>query len=267
MDIPAAPCGPDIPSILADRWWLSPAALRRWADQRLVTNAWTVICGVAAPVASAAHAVLGKTGAYMKKYLQALTIAVAMGLTGIAAQAATILPKNDTTVLVTAPLSLLGLGGAPTGTAGVSLSDGKPLFAFGITGGTIDAAGNALIEHDGSGVQLFALADTSVSATVGTFLIDTLGGTVSGIVNGSGPSTVLFTFGEITKRGISLNISSALAGALTSVFGAPDLTGARFGFANTAPEVAPVPVAGALPLLAGGLALLGAVGLRRRRAV
>lgn len=195
---------------------------------------------------------------------KALVLALAAGLFAAAAQAATILPKNDTTVLVTARLAALGLGGAPTGTAGVSLDpDGRPLFAFGITGGTIDKAGNALIEHTGSGVQLFALAAPATSATVGNFLIDTLAGTVSGIVNGAGPSTVLFNFGETTRRGISLNISSGLAGALTAVFGAPDLTGARFGFANTAPETAAVPVPAPFALLLG--AVVGLAAIRRRR--
>ncbi len=201
----------------------------------------------------------------MANHFRTLAVALAMGLAGAVANAATILPKNNTTVLVTAPLTALGLGGAPTGTAGVSLDgEGLPLFAFGITGGTIDAAGNALIEHDGSGVRLFALADPTISATVGNFLIDTLAGTVSGIVNGSGPSTVLFNFDAVTPRGIAISISSALAGALTGVFGAPDLTGARFGFANTAPEVAPVPLPATLPLAAAGFAALAAFGARRR---
>ncbi len=202
----------------------------------------------------------------MNVRMMALSVVAAVGLAG-SAIAATILPQGQTTVLVTAPLKALGLGGAATGTGGVTLSDGFPLFSFNITGGTVDAAGNALIQHVGSGVQLFALADQTIAATVGNFLIDTKAKTVSGVVNGGSASAILFTFGEVTKRGISLNISTALAGALTAVFGAPDLTGVRFGFANTAPQVAPVPVAGALPLMAGGLGMLGALGLRRRRTV
>ena len=204
------------------------------------------------------------------RQLKAIALALVAGLAVTAAtvteiRAATILPKNETTVLVTAPLAALGLGGAPTGTAGVSLNpDNKPIFAFDITGGSIDKAGNALIEHNGSGVKLFALANTSISATVGNFLIDTLAGTVSGIVNGSGPSTVLFTLGETTKRGISLDISAGLAGALTAVFGAPDLTGVRFGLANTAPETAAVPVPAPFALLLG--AIVGLAAIRRRRA-
>lgn len=204
-----------------------------------------------------------RLGEEVKRYLAAMALALVAGLSGVASHAATILPKGETTVLVTANLRALGLKAEPTGTASVTTSDRKPLYSFPITGGTADAAGNLKIEHEGSGVLLFARKNSEIQASVGNFLIDTLAGTVSGIVNGAGPSVVLFTLGELTPRGISLDISSVLAGALTAVFGAPDLTGVRFGLANTAPEIAPV------PLPATGLALLGALvglgALRRRR--
>jgi hypothetical protein len=168
---------------------------------------------------------------------------------------ATISPIGTTNVRVVAPLAALGLGAAPTGTATVDLTGVKPLFLFPITGGTIDASGNAVIQHNGSGLTLFSLDDASLAATVSDFIIDTLAGTVSGIVNGSGPTTVLFNFGGIRPDGIILNVSSGLAGALTSVFGVSDLTGARFGFGNTDPVAAPV------PLPASALLLISAVGL------
>jgi hypothetical protein len=189
-----------------------------------------------------------------------LSVVAALGLGAPAALAATIAPTGETTVLVTAPIGSLGLGANPTGTASVSDAGGQPLFAFDITGGTIDGAGNALIEHDGSGVELFALAQPGISARVANFLIDTAAGTVSGNVNGGAGATVLFTFGNVTAGGIELNISADLAGALTAVFGAPNLTGVQFGLANTAPSAVPLP-ASALLLLAG----LGALGAARSR--
>ena len=65
-----------------------------------------------------------------------------------------------------------------------------------------------------------------------------------------------------------LEISSDLAAALTGVFGAPDLTGARFGYANTDPQIgpAPIPLPATLPLLAAGLLVAGLAARRRKAA-
>jgi hypothetical protein len=71
-----------------------------------------------------------------------------------------------------------------------------------------------------------------------------------------------FTFGTPGTGGIPLLISSDLAIALTSIFGAGDLTGAEFGLANTSPT--PVPLPAGLPLLLAGLG--GLAVLRRKRA-
>lgn len=171
-----------------------------------------------------------------------------------------IAPIGVTTVEVTADLAGLGLGGAPVGSATAN----GAVFSFPITGGSI-TDGNALIEHDGSGVTLFTLAeDNNASVSVGNFLIDTMMGTVSGDVFGLATGVTFFTFGTPDPlRGIPLLISSDLAIALTSIFGAGDLTGAEFGLANTSPT--PVPLPAGLPLLLAGLG--GLAVLRRKRAV
>ena len=167
-----------------------------------------------------------------------------------------IAPVGVTTVEVTANLGSLGLGGAPVGSA---TADGA-VFSFPITGGSIDSgSGDALIEHDGSGVKLFALADASINVSVGNFLIDTMMQTVSGDVFGGSSGVTFFNFGTPGASGIPLLISSDLASALTSIFGAPDLTGAEFGLANTNPTVVPLPAG--LPLL---LAALGGLAALRR---
>lgn len=196
----------------------------------------------------------------LRMALGAALLSFAMG----SAQASTValLPVGETSVEVTADLAALGLSGAPTGTASVDVSGVNPVFSFAITGGTLDMGGNFLIEHEGSGVALSALADPMISATVGNFLIDTGAGTVAGNVNGGSAAPVLFEFGTVSDAGIPLLISGDLAGALSAVFGAPDLTGAQFGLANTAPAAVPLPAA--LPLLLAGIA--GLALLRRRRA-
>ncbi len=168
-----------------------------------------------------------------------------------------IAPVGVTTVEVTAPLGLLGLGGAPVGSADAS----GAVFSFPITGGSI-TDGNALIEHTGSGVNLFALADPTVNVSVGNFLIDTMLGTVAGDVFGGATGVTFFTFGTPGAGGIPLLISSDLAIALTSIFGADDLTGVEFGLANTSPT--PVPLPAGLPLFLAGLG--GLAVLRRKRA-
>lgn len=198
----------------------------------------------------------------MKLLLAALV--VAMFPAAASATAVGIAPKGQTTVEVQkALLSGLGLGGAPTGTGQVSELLDSFLFAFDITGGTIDthAGGAAVIRHDGSGVRLFALADTNIGAEVGNFVIDTAAETVSGNVNGGMASAVLFNFGVPSSTGIPLLISTDLGNALGATFGVNPaaLIGAEFALANTAPM--PVPLPAGLPLLLAGL---GAIALVRR---
>lgn len=193
--------------------------------------------------------------------LGALTLGSALVPT--ATEAATLpIVGGETTVTVTADLAGLGLSGAPFGTASVEVIDGLPVFGFPITGGSLDeTTGTALIEHDGSGVTLAALSDPTVDVTVGNFLIDTEDATISGDVIGGPEDLALFEFGTIDETGIQLLIAEDLAGALTDVFGAPDLEGAEFGLATTGPQVVPLPAAGwLLATVVAGL------GLMRRRA-
>lgn len=196
----------------------------------------------------------------MKTVLLSAAVALA-ALSATSASAATVgILGGQTDVTVTADLAGFGLSGAPAGTATVSVVGGLPVFSFPITGGTAFSDGNALVEHDGSGVTLAA---GSVAVTVGNFLIDTASMIVSGDIFGGPTGVTFFEFGDETALpGVELEISAVLAGALTSTFGAPDLTGATFGYAVPSPELAPVPLPASLPLLAAGV--LGLVALRRR---
>jgi hypothetical protein len=166
---------------------------------------------------------------------------------------------NVTDVEVTADLAGLGLTAAPFGSGTAA----GAIFTFDVTGGAVDSlTGNALVEHAGSGVALTA---GTTSAFVGNFLIDTGAGTVSGdgaVLGGAGfLGATLFTFGDgDALPGVELLFSSTLAGVLSSVFGAPDLTGATFGYAR--PDLAVVPIPAAGMLLLSALTVLGVV--RRR---
>jgi hypothetical protein len=166
-----------------------------------------------------------------------------------------------TEVEVTAPLGALGLTPTPFGSATAV----GAIFTFPVTGGSVDSlSGNALIEHAGSGVALTA---GSQSAFVGNFLIDTAAGLVfaDGAALGAPGflNAPIFSLGTGTELpGVELIITSTLAGVLSAVFGAPDLTGATFGYARPDVSVVPVPAAGLLLLSAiGGL---GMTRLRRR---
>lgn len=189
----------------------------------------------------------------MKKLL--VIVGLVTGLSLGAAQAARI-DGGATMVEVVAPLGDLGLGGAPFGTA---TAEGA-VFTFPITGGT--ANGDALlIEHVGSGVTLFTLDDTDdTEVTVGNFLIDTAQGTIFGDVIGGPANLDLFSLVS-DPNGIGLNITGTLAGALTGIFGAPDLANERFGLAKTNPSIVPLPAS--VLLMLGGLTALGAVRARR----
>ncbi len=181
---------------------------------------------------------------------------------------------GETRVSVTADLEGLGLTPGLLGTASIVDTDGL-VISFPITGGELDADLAGTIEHEGSGVSLTA---GDVVLNLQNFVIDTTASSIFGDVSFADTSLMdvsLFTFdlsaledddsiSDLDDPDIELFISAAAAGVLTELFGAPDLTGATFGFAATAPDLAvDVPAPGALGLL--GLGVL-AIGFARRRA-
>jgi hypothetical protein len=199
-------------------------------------------------------------------------VAAGLGLglfanSGAAVQAATVpITGNETRVEVTADLGALGLSATTFGTATADASGLYPVFTFPITGGSLDTdLGTALILHQGSGVTLSAGGTT---ATIGNFTIDTAASLVfADLIDETDGDLLLFgvpvfDFGTDTSRpGVELRINSVLAGLLSSTFGAIDLTGAQFGFAT--PDIAAVPLPAGGLLLIGGLGVLA--GLRTRR--
>ena len=185
----------------------------------------------------------------------------AWGAVSAAAATLDIVPGGTTSVEVTADLDGLGLSAGTIGTATAEVVDGNLVVDFPITGGSV-TDGVAMIEHEGSGVEIFLTSDPSSSISLTNFLIDTGEGSVSSDVNGIA-NAVVFDFGTIDDSGIPLNFAGFLAGALTAAFGAPNTTGGEFGIANTNPEIAPIPLPAGAPLLIAGLAAFAF--LRRRK--
>ena len=198
------------------------------------------------------------------KLNRVLLAGVAFAAASLASPAsASVVVGGATDVTLTAGPTLAGLGltATPTGTATVTTDgSGIPTFTFPITGGSIDdMSGAALIYHDGSGI-LFSAGSSSLQ--IGNFLIDTSALLVSGdaTANGSALGTVpLFTIGS----GTSLFLTAEAAGAFTSIFGAPNLTGANVGFATVNAQTAAVPEPATWFMMLLGFGMAG-IALRRR---
>jgi hypothetical protein len=197
----------------------------------------------------------------LKSFVIALVFAPWLG-----AQAATITGiETDVELTAAGLLASNGVSVQPVGTG--SLDAATVTATFPITGGTLNDSA-ALIEHDGSGLALSKsndhllllnfLIDTAAATVFGdAVVIDDVGGTPTAAALNDIP---LFTLGALTTGGIPLLLSGAAAGALSSLFGLPDLTGAQIGLAN--PSVSAVPVPAAVWLMGSAIA---AIGLRRRR--
>lgn len=196
----------------------------------------------------------------MRKLLMASALTLAPFALNAASAATIIGGGTEVTLTAADALTGLGLSFAPYGTASVLETTPVPVVSFLITGGTRnDVTGDLLVEHNGSGLDFTAGTST---LRIGDFLIDTNAGRVSGtaVANGTALGVVpLFNIGT----GLSLLLTSEAAGAFTTVFGAPDLTGTQIGTAITVPVFAAVPEPASWALMIGGFALAG-TALRRR---
>jgi hypothetical protein len=197
--------------------------------------------------------------------------AAALAAPLVQAQALPITGGLTSVTLTAAPsLASLGLTVAPLGSALVSPgSTGIPIAYFPVTGGSIDTVTFAgSIEHAGSGLSL-SNATTTINLT--SFVIDTVGLQLTGDVafGTTALSDVpLFNIGfsGVATSPFSLTLTAAAAGALTAVLGVPDLTGVVLGTANTIPITSAIPEPSTYAAMLGGLALMGMVLSRRRRA-
>jgi hypothetical protein len=207
----------------------------------------------------------------MKTSFLAATAAAAMTFPAAQAlaQALPITGGITSVALVSAPV-LTGAGLAVGGLGSAQLSPGStgiPLAYFPVTGGSINTASFAgSIQHDGSGLSL---TSSSASVDLTNFVIDTVSGLLSGNVATGGSSlgvVPLFNIGAsgVASAPFSLTLTAAAAGALSTVFGIPNLTGALIGNANTVPITTAVPEPKTVLSMLAGLGLIG-WSLRRRR--
>ena len=167
-------------------------------------------------------------------------------------QAATVYGGTTSVALNAATVSALtGLGFAITPVAPSTLG-GTPLTAsFAITGGN----STTMITHSGG----LTFTEGLNSASIENFVINLSGpnaNTVTGqVVVGNVVTSASTAFFDIGPN-LALTLDGALAGDLTAVFGAPNLTGAPIGFATVAAVTTPEPASIAmvsLGMLAAGL--------------
>jgi PEP-CTERM motif len=211
-----------------------------------------------------------KLGLRNSAAIAAIAIGGMLSLNPAASNAALIIGGMTDVVLTSADvLSGLGVTVAPLGTATIESTMPFPTSVFPITGGSI-GAGGALIQHDGSGLELSA---GGVSVDLQNFLIDTAGGVIDGLVTiGSGPPVgvlALFTLGTGTSAtmNIPLTLTMGAADALNTVFfpngGGPFSTETQIGVASTFPTVGGVPEPTTWGMMLLGFAGLGIVTYRR----
>lgn len=180
----------------------------------------------------------------------------------VPASAATII-GGATEVTLTSATTLTGLGltFAPYGTASVVPGSGDPVVSFLITGGSRnETTGDLLVRHDGSGLDFTAGGN---SLRIGDFLIDTTNSVVRGTAVANGTSIGVVPLFDIAS-GLTLTLTSQAAGAFTSVFGAPDLTGATIGTADVSAVFSAVPEPANWALMIGGFVLAGTASRRKR---
>ena len=187
-------------------------------------------------------------------------------LSGSIAACALLVTTATTFVVLTATPVLVGAGVGvdKIGTAALFPdASGNLIGAFAITGGTLDPdLGNALVEHEGSGL---ALSRNGTTVNLENFLIDTTLPTDTIFGKVSVGSTTLENVPLFTLSGANLFLSETAGDALVSFLAIPDLGGAQLGFALTNPL--PVPEPETYAMMGAGLVLLAFARSGRRQKV
>jgi hypothetical protein len=140
----------------------------------------------------------------------------------------------------------LGFGIAPIPPATLTGLD----VDFPISGGNLSAG---LIDHSGG----LAFTKGGTTTDISDFVIDLNKDVLSGFVNGGTTLTPFFDIGA----GDVLTLNSTLAGALSSIYDIPNLTGATIGTATV--TITSVPEPSTWGMMALGFAGLGFAAWRR----
>lgn len=172
--------------------------------------------------------------------------------------------------LITITDPLVGLTLAPAGAA--TLADAT--LSAPITGGVLGPDGAPrVLEHEGAGARLtdvegsfFEIERFTIDFEARTVTADLFGTVFEGgdpLFDFAGGDNLIFELGPLTADGYALTIGRRLADRLSGTFRLDDLEGRAVGFLSVSPQVAPVPLPAAAPLLAAALAALAI--MRRRR--
>jgi hypothetical protein len=200
-----------------------------------------------------------------------LALAGAMAFAALPAKAAPLPVTGGTTaVKLTSAPTLTGAGVSVSGLGSVALSPGSdnlPIAYFPITGGSLDTGSFAgTIAHNGSGLRL---STSTGSINLTNFLIDTsalslTGNVAFGSTSLSGVPLFDLSFGSNPIFPFNLKLTATAAGALSTVLGVPNLTGATIGIANTLPITSAIPELATASSMLAGLGLMAWVLGRRR---
>ena len=162
---------------------------------------------------------------------------------------------GDTSVALYPPTvdALVGLGFSFAPVPPATLEALEAVFP--ISGGNLSGG---IIDHSGG----LGLTKGGVTTDITDFEINLNTDILSGFVNGGASLTPFFNIGT----GDVLTLNSTLAGALSSIYGIPNLTGATIGTATVTVTSVPEPSIWAMMLLGfGGLGCAGYRGSRKER--
>lgn len=210
----------------------------------------------------------------MNKSVLLACAAVVASLSAVSAQAQQ-LPVVGGFTSIQLTDSILSYEPTITGIGSVQLSpgsDNKAIAYFPITTGSLDTVSYlGDIQHIGSGLSI-SKGGSSVQLT--DFIINTSNNKVFGNVTAGATDFGTVALFDIGTSGNAFapfslaytQVASDVLFPLLSGVNSGSIAGVTFGFANTLPITAAVPEPSTYALLIGGLAVVGALANRRRRA-